>query len=115
MKNNKIVWRNIYYMLVYAIEEIAYMNPDNIEVESLESIDDLLAAMMSKSIELLNKNNFLNDYTPTIETSNRLRENINTEVVSNGSIAIDKIAYKYYKFNIDSYYNRIIKSRLLYY
>lgn len=98
-------------MLVYAIEEIAYMNPDNIEVESLESIDDLLAAMMSKSIELLNKNNFLNDYTPTIETSNRLRGKILIQKsYQNGSIAIDKIAYKYYKFNIDSYYNRIIKS-----
>ena len=109
-ENNRIVWKNLYYMLAYSIEELAHLDINKIKLERIDSIDDLLVELMNKSIELLKENNFLNDYTRYTASSTQPRGRLMVaDSHKNGDIQKGKIIHQYSKFTIDSYFNQIIK------
>ena len=111
MGKNRIQWKNIYYMLTYAIDELAYMKPDDSDIEKYKSLDDLLASLMCRSAELLYENNFLNDYNKIGRATDRPRGNIlMQETYDTGAYAIGKIYCENFELNINSLANKVIKS-----
>lgn len=110
LNKERIVWKNLYYMLAYSIEELAYLDINKIKLERLDSIDDLLVELMNKSIELLKENNFLNDYTRHTASSTQPRGRLMVaDSHKSGDIQMGKIIHQYSRFTIDSYFNQIIK------
>ena len=93
-------WKSIYSMLIYTIEELKHVDMDN---KNCKSIDDLLASMICKSIELL----YQNDYTALQDTGE------NTKISGYSSkIALEsgKSHTEYNESNINSIHNIAIKS-----
>ena len=114
MSRYKIKWKNIYYMLTYAIEGLKYMEPDDIQLETCETLDDLLAELMYKSMELLNKNRHLNDYNRVRMIKEKPRGNIMIEEsYRTGAYAKGKLCCNYFELNINCIQNRIIKSTII--
>jgi 5-methylcytosine-specific restriction enzyme subunit McrC len=113
MQDNKIIWRNIYYMLTYAIDELAYMKIGDAEIDDCKTLDELLAALMIKAIELLYKNNYLNDYNRITGITDKVKGTILIDKTYNsGVIALGKVYCKYFVLNINSKPNIIIKSAI---
>ena len=55
MRHKRINWRNIYYMLTYTIDELEFMKLGDIETEDCGSLDNLLASIMCRAMELLKR------------------------------------------------------------
>ena len=109
--SDKVVWKNIYYMLIYSIEELENLDESLIDFESFDNIEDLLSELMNKSINILKENNYANGYSPRVGCSNKPKGRIDIyKSNTTGAITDGKLVYKYFEFNIDSELNRIIKS-----
>lgn len=111
--SKKIAWRNIYHMIAYAIDELAYMDLDDIDFEEYKSLNDLIAELMIKAVELLNENAYLHDYNKTKIDTDKIKGRILIEdSYRRGVIALGKLCCEYFKFDVNSIYNKIIKTAL---
>lgn len=113
IQSKNVNWRNIYYMLTYAIDELAYLDIDDSSCEKIKSLDDLLAALLTKSVELLYENNFMRDYKPIRVSTDKPKGRILIrESYNKGTIPYSKLYCEYYVINKNTLYNKIIKSAI---
>lgn len=109
--SKNIVWSNIYYMITYAIEELAHMVPDDIQLENCESLDDLLSELMKKSIELLKINEFMSEYDRNIASLGRARGKVLlAESEKRGSTVRGEVICEYNVRSVNNEVNIVIKS-----
>lgn len=110
---NKIKWKNIYYMLTYAIDELSNMGIGDVEIEKCNSLDDLFATLMKKSIDLLYDNRYLNEYNKSIEITAKPHGKILINKSYNyGCYAKGKLCCEYSKLDMNNICNQIIKSAI---
>lgn len=115
MTRQYINWRTVYRMLAYAVEELARAKIGNIDFESCKSLDDLLAALMCNAIQLLNSNNYLSEYNNVRDITDKPQGNILiNESYDTGEYAHGRLVCEYFKLNINSIQNRVIKSAIQY-
>ncbi|MBO5388176.1 MAG: hypothetical protein J6A59_08555 [Lachnospiraceae bacterium] len=61
-KLKNIEWRNIYYFLCYAVDELQYFVPKDINYENIQGTHDLLAELLCNSFEVVYSNGYLKEY-----------------------------------------------------
>lgn len=111
MKHSKLVWQNIYYMLCYCVDELAYFNDAYIDYEELNGTHDLLAALLCNSFELLYKNGYIKEYNKEQIITSKPRGRVNIpKSIEKGSIGSAKLVCNVSNIGIDSELNRIIKA-----
>lgn len=108
---SQLQWYNIYYMLCYCIDELKYFKPAYIEKEDISCVNDLLAALLCNSFEVVYRNGILRKYNKVKLQTTKPRGKINVpKSISNGVYAKGKLACTVTNFVIDNDINRIIKS-----
>ena len=108
---HKINWYNIYYMLCYCVDELAYFNDAYIDYEEINGTHDLLASLLCKAFELLYKNGYIKDYNQEQIITNKPRGRINVpKSVSSGQLGKAKLVCNVSNIGIDTQLNRIIKA-----
>ncbi len=113
VRPDKIKWLNIWYMLMYAIEELEGLKVDDTDVDNCKSTADLLAKLMRKAIELLYANNYYSDYKRIEESTERPKGKLLVyESLRSGKYEDGKIRCKYHIFSIDNWQNRVIKAAI---
>lgn len=111
MKHSKLVWQNIYYMLCYCVDELAYFNDAYIDYDELNGTHDLLAALLCNSFELLYKNGYIKEYSKEQIITSKPRGRVNIpKSIERGSIGSAKLVCNVSNIGIDSELNRIIKA-----
>lgn len=108
---SKICWHNIYYMICYCVDELAYFNDAYIDYEEVNSTHDLLAELLCKSFEILYKNGYIKEYNKEQIVTDKPRGRVNIpKSVSSGHIGKAELVCNVNKIGIDSELNRIIKA-----
>lgn len=111
MKHYKLVWQNIYYMLCYCVDEIEHFKNACIDYEELNGTNDLLAALLCNSFELLYKNGYIKEYNKEQIITGKPRGRVNIpKSIGKGSIGSAKLVCDVNNIGIDSELNRIIKA-----
>ena len=82
MRHKRINWRNIYYMLTYAVDEVAKMELGDVAIEKYKTLDDLFAGIMCRAMEVLEANNYLREYTEKRESIDRLKGRLDIKQTS---------------------------------
>jgi 5-methylcytosine-specific restriction endonuclease McrBC regulatory subunit McrC len=110
-KLNKLEWKNIYYMLCYCVDELKYFEISDIEYEKLNGTNDLLAALLTKSFELLVRNGYIREYNKTNIITDRPRGNINIpKSIQTGNYGRGKLNCCVTNFDTNNNINQIIKA-----
>ena len=108
---HKINWYNIYYMLCYCVDELAYFDDAYIDYEEINGTHDLLASLLCRAFELLYKNGYIKDYSQEQIVTNKPRGRINIpKSVSSGQLGRAKLVCNVSNIGIDTQLNRIIKA-----
>lgn len=111
--SNKIKWKNIYYMLTYAVDEIPHMKIGDVDMEKCKSLDDLFAALLCKALDFLKSNKYISSYNKVRKSTDKPHGNILIQQSYNsGDIAYGKLCCEYFELNINSRYNIILKSTI---
>lgn len=111
--SNKVVCRNIYYMLTYAIDELDKLDIEDINTENRETLDDLLSEIMIQSVKLLREKDYLSEYNKVIKTGDKPKGNILIKKsYQTGDYGKGKIVYSYNELNMNSKENKLIKSSI---
>ena len=110
IKYNKIMWKNIYYMLCYSVKYLAELGLVEADFDNITGINDLLARLLVKAHEYTSKYSSLIEYNTF--------ERVGTNPVgaikvymsfTSGKYAQGKLFYTEDTLDINSIYNRIIK------
>ena len=113
MRHKRINWRNIYYMLTYAVDGVAKMELGDVVIEKCNTLDDLFAGIMCRAMEVLEANNYLREYTEKRESIDRLKGRLDIkQTFGTSTYAEGKLHCKFFELNNDSIYNQIIKRAL---
>lgn len=103
-------------MLAYSVDELAFLGIDNIKLEDIDGFDDLLSNIMKKAVDFIVENDLMNGYSKISVSSNRIKGRIDIDkTIRSGRDNVGEIVCSFFEFNIDNYYNQIIKkvARLL--
>lgn len=108
-----IKWKNIFYFLSYAVEDLKYLKDSNVDYENIESTNDLLAVLLYKSFNTAYRNGFIKKYVQKEIVTDRPRGKINiSKSIITGAYGKGKLVCKVYENNIDNIYNQIIKASI---
>lgn len=108
---HKINWYNIYYMLCYCIDELAYFDDAYIDYEEINGTHDLLATLLCKAFEHLYRNGYIKDYNQEQIITNKPRGRIDIpKSVSSGQLGKAKLVCNVSNIGIDTQLNRLIKA-----
>ena len=106
--------KNIYHMLSYAFQTLQSQGYKKLETEEFSSAADLLAAILTRGVELQLKQGLGRAYIEETEPLKALRGRIRlTESMKAMSMQRGQMICTYEVFSEDSILNRIIKSTLL--
>lgn len=109
--NSKLWWYNIYYMLCYCVDELAYFDDAYIDYEEINGTHDLLASLLCRSFEHLYRNGYIKDYNQEQIITNKPRGRIDIpKSVSIGQLGRAKLVCNVSNIGIDTQLNRIIKA-----
>ena len=110
-KHSKLEWQNIFYMLCYCIDEIVHFKDAYIDYEELNGTNDLLAALLCNSFELLYRNGYIKEYNNEQIVTSKPRGRVNIpKSIEKGSIGSAKLVCNVSNMGIDNQLNRIIKA-----
>lgn len=113
VRHSAIKWRNIYYMLTYAIDELGFMQLGDIETEDCGSLDNLLASIMCRAMELLERNDYLREYIKKQDIIDKYRGTLDIQKTFGTNAHMEsKLCCNYFELNNDNIYNQIIKKAL---
>ncbi|MCR5101731.1 MAG: 5-methylcytosine-specific restriction endonuclease system specificity protein McrC [Butyrivibrio sp.] len=73
IKDNRILIKNIYYMLTYAFQVLRQSNYDDISVEDFENIHDMFAAILGKGVAQQLKHGLYREYVNVSDNLSTLR------------------------------------------
>lgn len=76
MKDQRILIKNIYYMLAYAFQSLNLLNEEKIASEDFEHVQDLFAALLSQGIARLLKQGLYREYIDQTEAITSVRGKI---------------------------------------
>jgi 5-methylcytosine-specific restriction endonuclease McrBC regulatory subunit McrC len=108
-----IPWKNIFYMIRYATDELQYFEPDDIRYERLSGVNELLAAMLLTTLKEVERHGFLRGYeSKNIVTSKPSGKIDMLESYRNSSIGKGQLTCRVDRLTIDNEYNRIIKTAI---
>ena len=107
------MYKNLYYMLCYAVDELKYMRLSDTDAESINGSADLLAELLIKTLDIWSKNNPLREYKEITFDTDKPTGRINVyESYASGVIYQGKMNCTQYKLNVDTIQNQIIKLAL---
>ena len=110
---SKIPWKNIYHMLIYDIKSLDKLNFEDINSENIQSIKDILAELLLKSLDLIRPTGFYREHTAEEVLNNKptsminIKKSIETSELFSGNMYSTK-----FNFGVDNTYNQIIKTAL---
>lgn len=108
-----IKWKNIFYMMCYAIDELKNFEYEDIDTEDVEGVNDLLAKLLIASVEQLINYGLFRNYEDTgIITSKPfgridIAKSYNLGTIPKGELYCDVTL-----MDINNKYNQIIKAAL---
>lgn len=108
--SSNINYKNIYKMLMYAVEELRCIKIRDIEYESFKALNDLYASILITSMQIV-LGKWLNQGYSRIESvTNKPKGKINIEKsIKNGYLQRGLLDYIYFKLEVDTAINRVIK------
>lgn len=107
------MYKNLYYMLCYAVDELQYMKISDTDAENIKSSADLLAELLINTLIIWSKNNPLREYKEITLETDKPAGRINVyESYRSGIIQQGKLNCTQYRLNIDTIQNQIIKLAL---
>ncbi len=112
--NNKqespIVYRNIYYILMYAIDEMRHIKLRDIDNEDFKALNDLYASIINTSMQFVLNSGVLQEYNRISDTSASPKGKLDVaKSIANGCYRQGKIQCDYFRLDIDNEVNRVIK------
>ena len=111
--STQIEWKNIFYFLCYAIEDLKYLNVSNTDIENVYCTNDLLAVLLTKSFDIAYKNGMMTKTKRTEIVTDKVRGKINiTKSIQTGAYARGKMVCEINIRDIDDELNRIIKASM---
>lgn len=107
---NKKMCKNIFYMLCYAVDELAYFRLDESRLDNIRGIDDLLATILVNALDIWSDDSILRDYKDINICTDRIAGRIDfVKSYQTGSIANGMLHCGLSRLNEDTEYNQIIK------
>lgn len=114
INNNRILIKNIYYMLSYAFRVLKQTHYEPIAAEEFEHVQDLLAAILVKGIEVQQKCGMYREYTPKIESLPTMRGKLHmSETLRRRQQQRGQLSCEYDQLSLDNLMNQILKATLL--
>lgn len=112
-KTNRILIKNIYYMLSYAFQTLRSTNYRELESESFEHIHDLLAEILIKGISQQLKRGLYRVYVPFHEDLPTVRGKINIQDSIQNKLRNRKVlSCEFEDLSLNNRYNQILKTTL---
>ncbi|WEV71908.1 hypothetical protein [Bifidobacterium sp. ESL0790] len=106
-----VVIKNIYYMMTYAFKALRFKQYARLETEDFETIDDLLAAILTIGISTQRKRGFERMYRPEHERMHGIRGRIDMADTARLRMAgSNEVSCVYDELSADTYKNRILKT-----
>lgn len=114
MTNNKILIRNIYYMLSYAFQELKRNNYEDIEKEEFEQVFDLLAEILYRGVSTQLKQGLYRAYLERNESLSTLRGRLNINgTIRNRIQHRPMLSCEYDELSVNNQFNKILKSTIV--
>ena len=108
---NKIVIKNIYYMLAYAFTNLKFKDIEKVSAEEFENIHNLFAAILSEGIGKILKQGLYREYLNRSENLLTIRGKIFLpETINNFANGRRKIFCEYDELSENNLFNKILKT-----
>ncbi len=111
MRNSsKILYKNIYYILMYAVEELRSNRLMEIDAEEFKALNDFYASIINTAMKYVLNSGVLQEYKKIESCSNKPRGKLDiAKSIQTGQYRNGKIYCRYFTLNIDNDINRVIK------
>ena len=107
---DSIVYKNIYYMLMYAIDELRGVQLRKIDSEEFKPLNNLYASILNTSMLYVLNSGILQEYKKFHEYTNKPKGKINiASSIKSNNYQKGLIECSYFRLNIDNSLNRVIK------
>lgn len=114
MVKNKVLLRNIYYMLSYAYKTLREAGYGNVAAEDFDNIHDLFAAIIIRGVSSTVKRGLHHDYILREDALSGVRGQIRIpESIKQQTLMHRRLVCSFDEFTEDSLHNQIIKSTML--
>lgn len=112
--NDKILIKNIYYMLSYAFDVLNQSNYQDVDSEEFDNIEDLFAAILSKGISQQLKQGLYKEYIDKNENLSLLKGRINlNETIKNKFSKNVKLYCDFDEYSVNNELNKILKTTMV--
>lgn len=109
-KESPIVYRNIYYILMYAINEMRHIKLRDIDNEDFKALNDLYASIINTSMQFVLDSGVLQEYNRIGDTSASPRGKLDVaSSIADGCYRQGKIKCNYFRLDVDTEVNRVIR------
>lgn len=109
-KESNIVYKNIYYILMYAIDEMRHIKLRDIDNEDFKALNDLYASIINTSMQFVLNSGVLQEYNRIGDTSASPRGKLDVaKSIANGCYRQGKIKCNYFRLDVDTEVNRVIR------
>lgn len=114
MKDQRILIKNIYYMLAYAFQSLNLLDDEKIAVEDFEHVHDLFAAILARGASRQLKQGLWRTYRNERDDLSALRGKIDLErTIQNRMRQTNRIACAYDELSENNLFNQIVKTTAL--
>ncbi|MBE6457629.1 MAG: 5-methylcytosine-specific restriction endonuclease system specificity protein McrC [Alphaproteobacteria bacterium] len=112
--NNKILIKNVYHMLAYALPALAGNGYTRVASEDFDHIHDLMASILITGLSHLYKRGLHHDYISVCDNLTTMRGQLNiSETIRNKILLRHKLACNFDEFSDNNINNQIIKTTLI--
>lgn len=113
MKDKNKLIKNIYYMLSYAFKNLDKKEFNKVELEEFDYIDDLYSFVLTYLVSKQLKKSLIKEYVEINDITSNIKGRININESIKKQTMVEHELYCFYdEFNVNSYFNRIIKTAL---
>ena len=110
---NNIPIKNIYYMLVYAFQNLHEICNTTVRTETFDNIHDFFAVILSKAVSNQIKRGLYKEYVDEIDNLTCLKGKINfSSTIKEGALAKRHLICEYQEFTINTYVNQVLKTTM---
>lgn len=111
---NNILIKNIYYMLVYAFQNVHEICNTTVETEAFDNIHDFFAVILSMAVSNQIKRGLYKEYIDKMDDLTCLKGKINfSSTIEEGALAKHHLICEYQEFTINTYVNQVLKTTML--
>lgn len=108
---SKIVWKNIYYMICYCVEELNYFEEADISYEDIKGTHNLLAKLLINTFNKVYSQGYIKKFIKEEIITDKPYGEINiVKSIETGVYGQGKLVCSVDKLDIDNKYNQIIKA-----